>query len=81
MPTKNNFYPAVQLTDDCNKQCTACLRGTNIHRHKLTWPWFKLYLNDIISLKELGIVKNQFVTGGIAAQHHSLTTNGITACH
>ena len=30
-----NIFPALQLTDACNKNCTACLRSPDANKHRL----------------------------------------------
>ncbi|MCP4133107.1 MAG: 4Fe-4S cluster-binding domain-containing protein [bacterium] len=61
---KENIYPAIQLTDACNKQCTACLRTANQRAHKISQDQFRDYIKDLETLAKTYAVTHQFVTGG-----------------
>lgn len=61
---KENIYPALQLTDACNKRCKACLRIPGERAHKIHLSDFDLYLKDIKTLSQNHTIGFQFVTGG-----------------
>jgi len=60
----NNLYPAIQITNACNKQCRACLRSANSDDAKIEYDIFEKYLSDLGNLSEKYSIKYQFVTGG-----------------
>ncbi|MBF0441814.1 MAG: hypothetical protein HQK54_07925 [Oligoflexales bacterium] len=64
MTSKEKFYPAIQLTSACNKQCSACLRDANRSDQKTSWKTFSLYLEDLRTISSTRTIANQFVTGG-----------------
>jgi hypothetical protein len=57
-------FPALQLTDACNKNCTACLRSPDATKHTLSFDDFQAYLGDLRRLSERYRIKHQFITGG-----------------
>jgi hypothetical protein len=59
-----NIFPALQLTDACNKNCTACLRSAYATRHRLSFKDVEAYLDDLRRLSRAYRIKYQFVTGG-----------------
>lgn len=61
---KEQIYPALQLTDACNKRCKACLRIPGEQSHKIHMTDFALYLSDIKTLCQTYTMGFQFVTGG-----------------
>ncbi|MBU1171016.1 MAG: hypothetical protein KKD44_15770 [Proteobacteria bacterium] len=61
---KEKLYPALQLTDACNKRCTACLRVPGKQSHTLAYSDFEKYLEDVRTLNEPYDIGFQFVTGG-----------------
>ena len=60
----NNLYPAIQMTNGCNKQCRACLRSANSKVAKVEYDVFEKYLGDLRNLAESYSLEYQFVTGG-----------------
>jgi len=60
----NNLYPAIQMTNACNKQCKACLRSANSDIAKIEYDVFEKYLDDLINISESYRLEYQFVTGG-----------------
>lgn len=60
----NNLYPAIQMTNACNKQCKACLRSANSNVAKIEYDIFEKYLSDLRNLSESYRLEYQFVTGG-----------------
>ncbi|HPX91069.1 MAG TPA: hypothetical protein PKZ93_06100, partial [Spirochaetota bacterium] len=58
------LYPALQITNTCNKQCKGCLREANSYHYKMSYECFKSYLIDLQRLSESNLIKYQFVTGG-----------------
>ena len=60
----NNLYPAIQMTNGCNKQCKACLRSANSSIAKVEYDVFEKYLTDLNNLAESYSLEYQFVTGG-----------------
>lgn len=60
----SNIYPALQLTDACNKRCSACLRTPGVQNHKISYKEFLLYLDDLKELSADHKIAYQFVTGG-----------------
>jgi len=60
----NNLYPALQMTNACNKNCRACLRSANTVDDKIKSEVFAGYLRDIQKASELYKIQYQFVTGG-----------------
>lgn len=61
---KTRLYPALQLTDACNKRCRACLRVPDQQAHKLTFDDFLKYVSDLKRLSNRYEISFQFVTGG-----------------
>ncbi len=62
---KEAIYPAILMTNACNKQCEACLRTANETDFKMEYEQFLLYINkDIQTLSSKYRVSYQFVTGG-----------------
>lgn len=61
---KKQLYPALQLTDACNKRCKACLRIPGEQSHKIHMSDFERYLVDIKTLCSTYTIGFQFVTGG-----------------
>ena len=59
-----NLYPALQMTNGCNKQCEGCLRSANASAYKIKDVEFDRYLEDLRRLGEFYLLKYQFVTGG-----------------
>jgi len=57
-------YPALQVTNRCNKQCRACLRSANTTDDDLTYADFQKYLDDLSTLAGRYRIQHQFVTGG-----------------
>jgi uncharacterized Fe-S cluster-containing radical SAM superfamily protein len=60
----NKLYPAIQMTNGCNKQCKACLRSANSSVAKIEYDVFEKYLCDLRNLSESYSLAYQFVTGG-----------------
>jgi hypothetical protein len=58
------LYPAIQMTNGCNKQCRGCLRSANTNAKKTGYDTFNKYLDDIRNLSGAYIPEYQFVTGG-----------------
>ncbi|GAB6096365.1 hypothetical protein JCM14469_26180 [Desulfatiferula olefinivorans] len=58
------IYPALQLTDACNKRCKACLRIPDHQAHKLCFDDIERYMNDLRVLAKRYTIGFQFVTGG-----------------
>jgi len=63
-PAGNYLYPAIQMTNACNKQCRACLRSANSDVAKVEYDVFEKYLGDLRNLSESYHLEYQFVTGG-----------------
>lgn len=63
-PVFTELYPALQITDSCNKQCRGCLRSANTSEYRLSDSQFSAYLDDLRRLGESALLKYQFVTGG-----------------
>lgn len=63
-PASNYLYPAIQMTNACNKQCKACLRSANSDVAKVEYDVFEKYLGDLRNLSESYNLEYQFVTGG-----------------
>ena len=61
---KDSIYPALQLTDACNKRCRVCLRVPGHKVHHLDRPAFERYLTDLDRLSTVYPIGFQFVTGG-----------------
>ena len=61
---KEPVYPALQVTNRCNKQCAACLRSANSTDDDLTYADFHKYLDDLSVLAGRYRIRHQFVTGG-----------------
>lgn len=62
--SRPSLYPALQTTNACNKNCSACLRSANTNDYKVTKPSFTRYLDDLVTASEQYRVPFQFVTGG-----------------
>ncbi len=60
----DNIYPALQLTDACNKRCRVCLRVPGEKIHHLTRESFTRYLEDLERVSKVYTIGFQFVTGG-----------------
>ena len=58
------LYPAIQMTNGCNKQCRGCLRSANTSSQKTDFTSFLKYSDDLKSLSTAYIPEYQFVTGG-----------------
>lgn len=58
------IYPALQLTDACNKRCKACLRIPDRQAHKLHFEDIERYIKDLDTLSRKYTLGFQFVTGG-----------------
>lgn len=63
-PVFTELYPALQITNGCNKQCKGCLRSANSYSYKMSDEQFRRYLEDLRRLGESALLKYQFVTGG-----------------
>jgi len=63
-PAFTELYPALQITDGCNKQCKGCLRSANTSSYKMESSEFDKYIEDLKRLGESALLKYQFVTGG-----------------
>lgn len=63
-PASHYLYPAIQMTNACNKQCKACLRSANSDIEKVEYDIFEKYLGDLRNLSESYQLEYQFVTGG-----------------
>lgn len=61
---KDPIYPALQLTDACNKRCRVCLRVPGEQSHHLDRDTFSHYLEDIDRVSRVYPLGFQFVTGG-----------------
>ncbi len=61
---KDSIYPALQLTDACNKRCRVCLRVPGEQMHHLDRDSFFHYLEDIDRVSNVYPIGFQFVTGG-----------------
>jgi hypothetical protein len=61
---KDSIYPALQLTDACNKRCRVCLRVPGEQSHHLDRDTFFHYLADIDRVSSVYPIGFQFVTGG-----------------
>jgi len=59
-----SVYPALQVSNRCNKQCRACLRSANATDDDLSWADFQKYLDDLRVLAGRYRIQHQFVTGG-----------------
>ncbi len=62
--SKPSLYPALQTTNACNKNCSACLRSANTNAYKVTKPSFMKYLDDLMTASDQYRIAFQFVTGG-----------------
>ena len=62
--TADRLYPAIQMTNGCNKQCAACLRSANSAVEKIEYDVFQRYCGDLRRLSESYSLDYQFVTGG-----------------
>ncbi len=60
----DRIYPALQLTDACNKRCRVCLRVPGEKVHHMTRTIFERYLEDIHRVAVRFDIGFQFVTGG-----------------
>jgi hypothetical protein len=58
------LYPAIQMTNACNKNCPACLRSANTSADHMNYAVFKNYLADLRTLGPIYDIQHQFVTGG-----------------
>lgn len=58
------IYPALQLTDACNKRCRVCLRVPGEKVHHMTRDMFERYLEDVHRVSGRFDIGFQFVTGG-----------------
>lgn len=63
-PVFTELYPALQITNGCNKQCKGCLRSANSSAYRMSDIQFRNYLDDLTRLGESALIKYQFVTGG-----------------
>ena len=63
-PALRDLYPALQITNGCNKQCKGCLRSANSSSYKISDVQFGKYLDDLRRLGGSTKLKYQFVTGG-----------------
>ncbi len=63
-PVFTELYPALQITNGCNKQCKGCLRSANSSAYNMSALQFEKYLEDLRRLGEGALLKYQFVTGG-----------------
>ncbi len=63
-PAFTELYPALQITNGCNKQCKGCLRSANSSAYHMSRTQFEKYLEDLRQLGESALLKYQFVTGG-----------------
>ncbi len=61
---KDSIYPALQLTDTCNKRYRVCLRVPGEQSHHLDRDTFSHYLEDIERVSSAYPLGFQFVTGG-----------------
>jgi len=61
---RESVYPALQVTNRCNKQCRACLRSANTSDDDLTGADVQKYLHDLAVLAGRCRIQHQFVTGG-----------------
>jgi hypothetical protein len=61
---RDPIYPALQLTDACNKRCRVCLRVPGEQSHHLDRDTFSHYLEDIDRVSSVYPLGFQFVTGG-----------------
>ena len=61
---QQRIFPALQLTDACNKQCAPCLRTANRKAFWLKYDQLRAYLKDIEVLSSKYTISYQFVTGG-----------------
>ncbi len=59
-----DLYPALQMTDACNKQCRACLRSANADAKIISADSFDRYLDDLRVFGGKFNLRYQFVTGG-----------------
>lgn len=56
--------PAIQLTEACNKNCSACLRPPSAKAKKWSYQDFLAYLDDLQTITGTNEIAYQFVTGG-----------------
>ncbi len=63
-PAFTELYPALQITNGCNKQCKGCLRSANSLSYHMSDEQFRKYIEDLQRLGESALLKYQFVTGG-----------------
>ncbi|MCP4601985.1 MAG: 4Fe-4S cluster-binding domain-containing protein [Proteobacteria bacterium] len=59
-----SIYPALQITDACNKKCRACLRMPISNKHRLKYDKYKMYLRDLVRVSKTHKIEYQFITGG-----------------
>ncbi|MBT3222425.1 MAG: hypothetical protein HN348_25410, partial [Proteobacteria bacterium] len=59
-----NIFPALQLTDRCNKNCAACLRSPESTKHHLSYAEIEAYIEDLGRLSAAYRIAFQFTTGG-----------------
>jgi hypothetical protein len=62
--TRDDIFPALQLTDMCNKECGACLRDTEHPPHRLRYGDVEAYVDDLRRLSRVYRTRYQFCTGG-----------------
>lgn len=58
------LYPAIQMTNACNKQCRGCLRSANTDALKIGYDSFEKYMEDLRNFAGAYILEYHFVTGG-----------------
>lgn len=63
-PGAADLYPALQITNGCNKQCEGCLRSANSYPYNMSATMFEKYIGDLQRLGSSVKLKYQFVTGG-----------------
>ncbi len=59
-----SLYPALQITDACNKNCNACLRLPHSGTYNLRFDDVLAYQRDLRVLSSRYRIAYQFVTGG-----------------
>lgn len=62
--SRQDLYPALQMTGACNKRCKACIRPPDENVHQLRWQDFQAYLADLSRFSTAMHIRYQFVTGG-----------------
>ncbi|MBW2529515.1 MAG: radical SAM protein [Deltaproteobacteria bacterium] len=60
----DDLFPALEITEACNKTCTACLRPHPKATRKMSREQLSAYRKDLRALSANHRIRYQFVTGG-----------------